>query len=207
MVEDERVMEQVRDGEVGKLEILFERYSSSLFKYFLNLTSNRATSEDLVQEVFFRILKFRRTYRAQSTFRAWMYQVGRNVYLDHATRHKSESTLPEGAMEVASGEMPADRQLLQRQETALLRRALASLPPEKREVLILSRFLEWKYQEIAAALECEVGTVKGRVFRAMRELGDRFAALSGPERRAACGGAAPLNDSATPSCGGSGGLV
>ncbi len=66
MVEDERVMEEVRDGEVGKLEILFERYSSSLFKYFLNLTSDRATAEDLVQEVFFRILKFRHTYRAES---------------------------------------------------------------------------------------------------------------------------------------------
>ncbi|HUB33607.1 MAG TPA: RNA polymerase sigma factor [Bryobacteraceae bacterium] len=185
MVEDERLMEEVRDGEVGKLEILFERYSSPLFKYFLNLTCDRAAAEDLVQEVFFRILKFRHTYRSETTFRAWMYQVGRNVYLDQATRRRSESALPEGAAELASGEMPADRQLEKRQEAALVRRALASLPAEKREVLILSRFLEWKYQDIAAALECEVGTVKGRVFRAMRELGDRFAALS-------CGGSGGL---------------
>ncbi len=206
MVEDERVMEEVRDGEVGKLEILFERYSPALFKYFLNLTCDRAAAEDLVQEVFFRILKFRHTYRAETTFRAWMYQVGRNVYLDQVSRRHSESALPEGVPEPASAEIPADRRLQQRQETALVRRALASLPPEKREVLILSRFLEWKYQEIAAALECEVGTVKGRVFRAMRELSDRFAALSEPmaRRPGAAGGAAPLKD---PACGGSGGLV
>ena len=58
-------------------------------------------------------------------------------------------------------------------------RALAAMPGDKREVLIMSRFLELKYEEIAAVLECEVGTVKQRVYRAMRDLSDRFFALSG----------------------------
>ena len=61
----------------------------------------------------------------------------------------------------------------------LLRRALAGLPGEKREVLIMSRFQDLKYEEIASILKCEVGTVKVRVYRALRELADRFFALSG----------------------------
>jgi len=177
-MEDEQVMQEVRAGDVGKLETLFDRHSRALFRYFLHLTADRTASEDLVQEVFFRILKYRHTWQPQTSFRAWMYQVGRNVYIDHAGRRKAEVALPESA-EIPSADTPADRQIERRQETVLLRRALAALPPEKREVLIMSRYLEWKYEEIASALKCEVGTVKVRVYRALRDLGDRFAALAG----------------------------
>ena len=75
--------------------------------------------------------------------------------------------------------MPPDREVQRKQEAVLLRRALAAMPSEKREVLIMSRFQDLKYEEIAAILKCEVGTVKVRVYRALRELADRFFALSG----------------------------
>jgi RNA polymerase sigma factor (sigma-70 family) len=179
MVEDEQIMQEVRGGNVGKLEILFDRHNRALFRYFVRLTSERAWSEDLVQEVFFRILKYRHTYQPETSFRAWMYQVGRNVWLDQAGRHKGEVALPEAAGEIGSPDLPADRQLQNKQETALLHRALAAMPPEKREVLVMSRFQELKYEEIASVLKCEVGTVKVRVYRALRELGDRFFALGG----------------------------
>lgn len=178
-MEDEQIMQEVRAGNVGKLEVLFDRHSRALFRYFVRLTSDRSWSEDLVQEVFFRILKYRHTYEPETSFRAWMYQVGRNVWIDQASRRKNEVALPEEAGEIGSAEMPPDRQAQSREEAALLRRALASLPPEKREVLVMSRYQELKYDEIAAALKCEVGTVKVRVYRALRELGDRFFALGG----------------------------
>ena len=178
-MEDEQIMQEVRAGNVGKLEVLFDRHSRSLFRYFVRLTSDRAWSEDLVQEVFFRILKYRHTYEPETSFRAWMYQVGRNVWVDQSTRRKGEVALPENAGEISGTEIPADRQAQNRQATALLRRALAALPPEKREVLVMSRYQELKYEEIAAALKIEVGTVKVRVYRALRELGDRFFALGG----------------------------
>ena len=66
-----------------------------------------------------------------------------------------------------------------KQDWALLRRALAALPRQKREVLVMSRYLDLKYEEIASVLNCEVGTVKVRVYRALRELSDRFFALRG----------------------------
>jgi RNA polymerase sigma-70 factor (ECF subfamily) len=178
-LEDEQIMQEVRAGNVGKLEALFDRHNRALFRYFVRLTSDRSLSEDLVQDVFFRILKYRHTYQPETSFRAWMYQVGRNVWLDQAARRKGEVALPENAGEIGSSEMPADRQVLAKQETVLLRRALAAMPPEKREVLVMSRYQELKYEEIASVLKCEVGTVKVRVYRALRELGDRFFALGG----------------------------
>jgi RNA polymerase sigma-70 factor (ECF subfamily) len=172
-------MQDVRGGNVGRLELLFDRHHRALFRYFMHLTFDRALSEDLVQEVFFRVLKYRHTYQAETTFRGWMYQIGRNVYLDQAGKRKAEVAMPETAGELRSPETLPDRQAQNRQETALLHRALSALPPEKREVLVMSRFLDLKYDEIAAVLKCEVGTVKVRVYRALRELGDRFYALGG----------------------------
>jgi RNA polymerase sigma factor (sigma-70 family) len=178
-VEDEYLMQEVRAGDVGKLETLFDRHHRPLFRYFLHLTGNRAASEDLVQDVFFRILKYRHTYQTGASFRAWLYQVGRNAYIDYAGKHKGEVTLPENIAELTCPSDPPDRQLQSKQESVLLHRALACLPPEKREVLVMSRFLDLKYDEIASVLQCEAGTVKVRVYRALRELGDRFFALGG----------------------------
>jgi RNA polymerase sigma factor (sigma-70 family) len=178
-VEDEQIMLDVRAGEVGKLEQLFDRHSRSLFHYFLHLTSSRATSEDLVQEVFYRILKYRHTYQPEMSFRAWLFQIGRNAHLDWAGKRKNETALPDEVVELRAVEAPPDRQAQKNQEAVLLRRALASLPREKREVLIMSRYMDLKYDEIASALKVEVGTVKVRVYRALRELSDRFLALSG----------------------------
>ena len=178
-MEDEKIMQEVRDGEVGKLEALFDRHHRSLFHYFMHLTANRSLSEDLVQEVFFRILKYRHTYQTETSFRAWLFQIGRNVHMDHLGRHKAEVAMPEQSQDFSSAEVPADRQVQAKQEAELLHRALAALPRDKREVLVMSRFLDLKYEEIATALQVEVGTVKVRVYRALRELGDRFFALRG----------------------------
>jgi RNA polymerase sigma-70 factor (ECF subfamily) len=178
-VEDEQLMQDVRSGEIGQLEPLFDRHHRPLFHYFLRLTSDRAASEDLVQDVFFRILKYRHTYQPETSFRAWMYQIGRNALADHAGRHKAEVALPESAGDFAASGPAPDRSAQQSQEADLLHRALKAMPRDKREVIVLSRFQGLKYEEIASVLKCEVGTVKVRVYRALRELGDRFFALSG----------------------------
>src|SRR5436305_10361937 len=113
-------MQEVRSGDVGKLEMLFDRHHRALFRYFVRLTANRAASEDLVQDVFFRILKYRHTYQAETSFRAWMYQIGRNVYMDQLGKRKGEVAMPDAAVEFSSSETLPDRQLQNREETALL---------------------------------------------------------------------------------------
>jgi RNA polymerase sigma-70 factor (ECF subfamily) len=87
--------------------------------------------------------------------------------------------MPDGAAEFRGPDALPDRQAQRNQEAVLLRRALADLPPEKREVIVMSRYMELTHPEIASVLKCEVGTAKMRVYRALRELSDRFFALSG----------------------------
>lgn len=179
-------MEQVRDGDLRKLAILFERHHRALFHFFVRLTSAKhEASEDLVQEVFFRILRYRHTYNEKHGFTAWMYQIARNAHLDYLQKHRVHAVLPGSAgedgpeYELPSTALAVDEKLLRNQEVRLLRQALDRLPEDKREVLVLSRYQNLKYEEIAAILGCEVGTVKVRVFRAVRALGQIFFELQG----------------------------
>ena len=80
-MEDEQIMLEVRAGNIPRLEVLFDRHHKALFGYFMHQTGNRAASEDLVQDVFFRILKYRHTYQPETSFRAWMYQVAAAVQI------------------------------------------------------------------------------------------------------------------------------
>jgi RNA polymerase sigma-70 factor (ECF subfamily) len=141
------------------------------------MTGDGGLSEDLAQEVFFRVLKYKDTYHPDRPFLAWMYQIARNLMTDTARKRKFE-VLP-GDFEVVSGDDGQDEEMARSQEISLLRRALAKLPIEKREVLVLSRFQNLKYEEIAAMLGCEVNTVKVRVYRAVRALGENYRQLAG----------------------------
>jgi len=171
---DEDLMLQVREGVGEMLAVLFERYQTPLFNFYSRLTGDRTASEDLVQDVFFRILKYRHSYRPGTPFRAWMYQIARNARQDYARKHPSAvEFIPEMSPAVLSIDA-ADAG----QQAALLHRALLMLPEDKREVLLLSRFQELKYEEIARLLDCEVGTVKVRIHRALRELRVIFEKIS-----------------------------
>src|SRR5215813_1246623 len=129
---DEELMLHVRNGAGAMLSILFERYHGPLFNFYCRTTGDRAASEDLVQDVFYRILKYRHTYRPGTPFRTWMYRIARNARLD---RMKKQSREPGLEVEAQAAVEPVDP-MQQRQETALLHRALMRLPVEKREVLV-----------------------------------------------------------------------
>lgn len=177
---DHLVMLAVRDGDVERIGVLFDRHHRMLFNFFLRLTANRGLSEDLVQDVFFRMLKYRQTFQTGTSFTSWMYQIARNAHVDQARKRRLEIVPDDESWDkVASMEADPQQRLEQAQEIRLLRRALDRLPIEKREVLVLSRFQNLKYSEIAEILGCEVGAVKVRVFRAIRELGEIFGELTG----------------------------
>jgi RNA polymerase sigma-70 factor (ECF subfamily) len=163
-------MEEVREGKVERLAILFERHHVMLFNFFLRLTGNRSASEDLVQDVFFRILKYRDTYQSQSKFTVWMYQIARNVHIDHLRKQKPEVPLDEQFEEPAVAEPPAIDRLSADVDVTPLR---------KREILLLSRFQEMKYREIAELLGCDIGSIKSTIHRAVKELGKIYFELQG----------------------------
>jgi RNA polymerase sigma factor (sigma-70 family) len=174
---DEDLMFHVRNGVGESLGELFSRYQDPLFSFYCRLTGDRSLSEDLVQDVFYRILKYRQTYRPGTSFRTWMYQIARNARLDSIRKeHVQKDQMKVPLESDIAGPVPTDR-VQQEQEAALLHRALMQLPEEKREILVLSRFQELKYDEIAQLLGCEVGTVKVRVFRALKDLKTAFQQL------------------------------
>jgi RNA polymerase sigma factor (sigma-70 family) len=175
---DSSLMKLLQAGDTAPLALLFERHHLGLFRYLSGLTGDRALSEDLVQEVFFRVLKFAQTYNTSLTFPAWIYGMGRNAYFDlHRKRRREVSQDPEA--DVRSAAPMAEEVVTRKQDVRFLQEALQRLPEDKREVLVLSRFHDLRYDAIAQILDCEVSTVKGRVFRAMKELRENFCQLRG----------------------------
>jgi RNA polymerase sigma factor (sigma-70 family) len=169
-LEDEAVMRLVREGDVGQLGILFERHHGRLYNYCLRLTGNSEASRDLVQEVFFRILKYRQSYRDDGAFLPWFYRLARNACFDHLRGSGREVPADVEAMEeVAPGPMPSE-EAERREEVRLLSRALGRLPVDKRELLVMARFGALGYREIAETLGTSVGAVRVRVHRALKEL-------------------------------------
>ncbi|MDR8390524.1 RNA polymerase sigma factor [Aliifodinibius sp. S!AR15-10] len=168
---DKALMEKVRDGDLDKLGLLFERYNRRLFGFFYRMTARRDVSEDLVQGVFERILKYRKSYSANGDFSTWIFQIARNLHADHY--RKMEKLDEEHALDWDS--LPGDSEVPQLEsdqgrEQQMLKQALARLDPVKKQTLILSRFEGFKYKEIAEIMDCTESAVKVRVFRGLNEL-------------------------------------
>jgi RNA polymerase sigma-70 factor (ECF subfamily) len=171
-------MKLVQAGDTAQLAVLFERYHLPLFRYLLSLTRNRELSEDLVQEVFFRVIKYARTFDPRQGFPGWLYGMARNAWFDQQRKRRGELSGTE-LDEIRSSEPMPEEMITHKQDVAFLQQALLKLPDEKREVLVLSRFHDLRYEDIARILQCEVGAVKVRVYRALKELREKFCELRG----------------------------
>ena len=176
---DIELMNRVRGGDIRQLAHLFERHHRKLYGFYLRLTGDRDSSEDMVQEVFFRMLKYRHTFKGEGEFSVWMYHLARNVNMDHHRKNRIGRAAPADVEALASEEPLAHERLEQDQERHLVQRALARLPVDKREVLILSRYQDLRYEAIAEILGCSVDAVKVRVHRAVNELRTIYFAISG----------------------------
>ncbi len=176
---DNALMLKVKDGDISRLGLLFERYKKPLFGFFYGLNKNPELSEDLVQNVFYRILKYRYLFRGEGDFRTWMYHIARNVSNDHFRKNRNADKadrLEPWEERLAGGhEVAAD--LHQQESHELLKQALDRLPDDRREILLLSKFQEKKYKEIGDLLGCSEGAVKVKVFRALQELKEVYQAL------------------------------
>lgn len=177
---DRELMERVKQGELELLSTLFERHQRRLFNFFLRLTPNRSAAEDLVQEVFVRMLKYRGSFRDGAEFSPWMFTLARNAAVDlYRARPELEVQAdPEAPEPAAPLEHPVES-LERREREAMLEAALGRLPHDRRELLMMARFGEMKYDAIAEALGVSVGAIKVRVHRAMKELRDAYRAVSG----------------------------
>jgi len=174
-MDDERLMLGVKADDLDKLVPLFDRYQKPLYNFFLRLSSDADASEDLVQNLFMRIMKYRHSYRGEHKFRTWIYQMARNLFYDH---YRKEVKVKDGFMKVEKFEdvdmnKEEDYSEVEEREEKL-RIALEQLPDDRREVLIMSRFQGMKYEEIAEITDTTVSNVKIRAHRAINNLRDIY---------------------------------
>jgi RNA polymerase sigma factor (sigma-70 family) len=168
---DNSLMLKVKEGDLDKMSLLYERYKRPLYGFFYGLTKGQELSEDLVQNTFLRILKYRHLFRGEGDFRAWMFHIARNVNNDHHRKNRIKATEElENWQERIGHQENRATEIVQFEEHQLLSMAMERLPEEKREVLLLSKFQEKKYSEIGEVLGCTEGAVKVKVFRALQEL-------------------------------------
>jgi RNA polymerase sigma factor (sigma-70 family) len=173
-------MQAVRDGDLGKLGILFERHHLALFGFLSRMTGDRTAAEDLTQDVFVRMLKYRSTFRNDGRFETWMFHIARHARADYFRRRPAVELNDE--VIDAPTEAPGPAHLLEHDEqAALLRRALLRLRDDKRELIILARYRGMKYDAIAELLGVETATVKVRIHRALKELREIALNLSGDQ--------------------------
>jgi RNA polymerase sigma-70 factor (ECF subfamily) len=170
-------MTAVRAGDLAKLGILFERYHLPLFDFLARVTGDRTAAEDLVQDIFVRILRYRATFRDGGSFETWVYRIARNARADYFRGRTAAEPLEGEALDRPEPRPGPGLRLESDRERMRLKRALMMLREDKRELLVLARYRDMKYDQIAEILGIEVGAVKVRVHRAIRELRDVFLRL------------------------------
>jgi RNA polymerase sigma-70 factor (ECF subfamily) len=170
---DNALMLQVKDGRVESLGLLFERYKVTLYNYFLRNTCNSDLSEDLVQNVFFRILKYCKNFAGTGQFKSWMYTIAHNVLIDE-TKKLPNSELKDSKI---SDDFTPEEAWQYTEQLNTLEKALNQLKMNEKEILVLSRFQGLKYKDIAEIFGISESAVKVRVFRALRALKEVYSCL------------------------------
>lgn len=172
-------MLQVKSGQLDQLGLLFERHNRSLYGFFYRLTTDTDASEDLVQNVFLRIIKYRHTYHGDGKFTTWMYHMARNLFADYYKKQKRMGYKEdvETTDRYFRDDVNAESTRIQQEEIDLLQKALNQLSYEKKEILVLSKFQEMRYKEIADLMGLTESAVKVRIFRALKELKEVYEKL------------------------------
>jgi len=182
---DEELMLVYQGGSTEAFEELFARYRTRLFTYLRRSTGDPVLAEDLLQTLFLRVHRARATYQPLAAFSTWIYTIARHLVrdaLDKAGTRTGRRETPHGSWcEAYEEPVPVEERiadkytpsetLLQRKEIAArLQQALLSLSLEQREVILLSKYEELSFPEIAAILGCSVTAAKVRAFRALKAL-------------------------------------
>lgn len=167
---DEQIMLAVKNGDLNRMSVLFERYHIRLYNFFFRMNYNQALSEDLTQNVFERIIRYRHTFRSEHLFKSWIFQIARNVRTENFKKQERLKTKTLGFTTSQIHDEESQIALYKEQQLQQLEKALAQLSNEQREVLVLTRYQGLKYKEVGALFGCTEGAVKVKVFRAIKEL-------------------------------------
>ena len=171
LMTDEMIMEAVKNGDLQQASVLFDRYHKRLFNFLARMTFEREAAEDLTQNVFLRMLKYRSSYREGAKFQSWIYQMARNVFADHYQESKNKSGFVK--METIPDKIDESENDWEQQERTL-QLSMQRLADEQRELLVMTRFQHMKYEEVAEIMNTSVANIKVKVHRAINKLREHY---------------------------------
>ena len=160
------------DGDTAALTALVALYFDGLVYFLLPLTGDYAAAEEAAQETFARLVFRRPKYREEAAFKTWLYTVARNLALDSLRKRKR--TLPLDEAEAVADRETVEERVLRDERARALHRAMAALPSEQRQALILFYFEGLPYKEIASVLGRSVHAAENLVYRARQTLKKRL---------------------------------
>lgn len=185
---DVYLVERALDGDIVGFEKLVSRYQNKLLGYVARMTNgDRDEAEDIVQEAFIKAYRSLDGFRGQSSFSTWIYKIATNLCIDHARARKrrpqSAYSLDEpyekdgdegGGREIADDRFEPGKGVERDEMRQLVRETVASMPEKQRQVLVMCDLQGMAYEDIAAALDIPLGTVKSRIFHARADLARRL---------------------------------
>ncbi len=186
---DLELMLRVRRGDTESFEVLLRRHRTPLVNYFLRMVRDPALAEDLAQEVFLRVYQARERYQPEAAFTTWLYRIATNLALNAIRDRKSwaeTATVPLGEDfqdgESSVARLPdwrptVEQRLIQADRERMIRMAVEALPGKQRVAVILHKYQEVDYRQIAKILEVSESAVKSLLFRAYETLRTRLEPL------------------------------
>src|SRR5215469_6419654 len=159
-------------GDIDAFEALTRQFQGEIYAWIVRIVRDSGAAEDLTVETLWRIYRARHRFRPDGNFGAWARRIATNLALDYLRRARPEQSLDTDP----AGSVPPDR-LVEREMREKIQQAFRRLPPKLQIVATLALVEEVPYDEIAAALGTSVGTVRVRVFRAVRILRSRLSQL------------------------------
>lgn len=167
--EDAVLMRRIAEEDPAALRLLVERHQGALMNYFVR-SGAESHAEDLVQETFIRLYRYRHRYRPVARLTTFLYTLARHVWIDHVRRRgRVGRLLKEWAVVQPTEDAQSAGRAARRMDAE---RAVRGLPDAMREVVVLVFYQGLSYPEVAEVLDIPVGTVKSRMFHALRQLRD-----------------------------------
>lgn len=180
---DAELMLRVREGDQASFGLLLAKHRGPVIHFLYRMVQREAVAEELAQETFLRVYKSRATYEASAKFTTWLFRIaahlGLNWIRDRRTENRQESLDQEStegtARQFADGCPTVEQELVYRVRLKEVRRAVECLPSKQRAAVLMHKYQEMEYSEIANVLSCSESAVKSLLFRAYEQLRSRLA--------------------------------
>jgi RNA polymerase sigma-70 factor (ECF subfamily) len=182
---DAEVMLRVKAGDQPAFDYLVQKYRRPLVSFMYRMARNAAVAEDLAQEVFLRVYRSRESYEASAKFTTWLYRIATNLAVNHArdTRHERPEVVvsldePDEAtgmtMDLADGEITAEQAMVRRERLMGIRRKIEALPERQRLAVVMHKYQQMDYRQIAEVLQLSESATKSLLFRAYETLREQL---------------------------------